>query len=85
MRVELNKSRGAVWTVDDTLYKKKRHIKMLVWLLIVDFEISEMLVNYSNSYLSWRERRSINVECGDSAYLHIGECSHTHTHVHDLV
>ncbi len=28
VRVELNKSRGAVWTVDDTLYKKKRHMKL---------------------------------------------------------
>jgi forkhead box protein P len=29
VRVELNKSRGAVWTVDDTLYKRKRHMKLV--------------------------------------------------------
>lgn len=29
VRVELNKSRGAVWTVDDSLYKKKRHMKLV--------------------------------------------------------
>ena len=34
VRVELNKSRGAVWTVDDTLYKKKRHMKLWVYTLI---------------------------------------------------
>ena len=28
VRVELSKSRGAVWTVDDSLYKKKRHTKV---------------------------------------------------------
>ena len=28
VRVELNKSRGAVWTIDDSLYKKKRHMKL---------------------------------------------------------
>ena len=30
VRVEINKSRGAVWTVDDSLYKRKRHMKLYV-------------------------------------------------------